>query len=119
VAFQGRGVDCPRGTGGDLVGLRIVSGSPPQLSVLWCAVANGRGSPVLTTTDGRANPIVWIVGAEDSNRLRGFRGDTGAVVFAGGGSAEAMSEVRRFQAPIVVGRRVYVAADQRLYAFAF
>jgi hypothetical protein len=119
VAFQGKGVDCPRGAEGDLVGLRIVSGSPLQLSVLWCAVANGRGSPVLTTTDGRANPIVWIVGAEDSNRLRGFRGDTGAVVFAGGGSAEAMSEVRRFQTPIVVGRRLYIAADQRLYAFAF
>lgn len=119
VAFQGKGVDCPRGAEGDLVGLRIVSGSPPQLNVLWCAVANGRGSPVLTTTDGRANPIVWIVGAEDSNRLRGFRGDTGAVVFAGGGSADAMSEVRRFQTPIVVGRRLYIAADQRLYAFAF
>jgi hypothetical protein len=62
---------------------------------------------------------VWIIGAEDSNRLRGFRGDTGAEVFAGGGPAEAMSEVRRFQTPIVIGRHMYVAADQRLYAFTF
>lgn len=119
VAFQGRGVDCPRGAGGDLVGLKITSGSPPQLAVLWCAAANGRGSPILTTTDGHANAIVWIIGAEDSNRLRGFRGDTGAEVFAGGGPAEAMSEVRRFQTPIVIGRHMYVAADQRLYAFTF
>ena len=119
VAFQGRGVDCPRGTSGDLVALRIISGSPPQLAALWCAAADGRGSPIITTTDGRANAIVWIVGAEDSNRLRGFRADTGAVVFSGGGPAEAMSQVRRFQTPIVVGHHLYIAADQRLYAFAF
>ncbi len=119
VAFQGRGVDCPRGSDGDLVALTIASDPRPQMSVLWCAAANGRGSPVITTTDGQANPIVWIVGAEDSNRLRGFRADTGAVVFAGGGAAEAMSEVRRFQTPIVVGHRIYVAADRGLYAFAF
>jgi hypothetical protein len=74
---------------------------------------------MITTTDGRANPIVWIVGAEDSNRLRGFRADTGTVVFAGGGPAEAMSEVRGFQTPIAIGRRLYVAADQHVYAFVF
>ena len=119
VAFQGKGIDCPRGTEGDLVGLRLLSGSPPQLAVLWCAAANGRGSPIITTTDGRANAIVWIVGAEDSNRLRGFRADSGAVVFAGGGAAEAMHEVRRFQTPIVAGRHIFIAADQRLYAFLF
>jgi hypothetical protein len=119
VAFQGTGVGCPRGTSGDLVALRIAAGSPPALSVAWCAAANGRGSPAITTTDGRANAIVWIVAAEHSNRLKGFRADTGAAVFAGGGPGEAMSEVRRFQTPIAVGRRLYVAADQRLYAFMF
>jgi hypothetical protein len=119
VALQATGTDCPRGTSGDLVALKVVSGSPPALSILWCAAANGRGSPIITTTDGRANPIVWIVGAEDSNRLRGFRADTGAVIFAGGGRAEAMSQVRRFQTLIAVGRRLYVAADERVYAFAF
>jgi len=119
VAFQGSGTDCPHGTGGDLTVLRVAPGSPPSLSVAWCNLAQGRGSPIITTTDGRANPIVWIVGAEDSNRLRGFRADTGEVVFAGGGPAEAMSKVRRFQTPIAVGRRLYVAADQRVYAFEF
>ena len=119
VAFQGRGVDCPRGTRGDLTVLKIASGAPPSVSVAWCAAAQGRGSPIITTTDGRANAIVWIVGAEDSNRLRGFRADTGAVVFAGGGPAEAMSEVRRFQTPIAVGRHVYVVADQHVYAYVF
>ena len=119
VAFQGSGVDCPHGSGGDLAVLKMAASSPPSLSVAWCNVAHGRGSPIITTTDGRANPIVWIVGAEDSNRLHGFRADTGAVVFAGGGPAEAMSEVRRFQTLIAVGRRLYVAADQHVYAFDF
>lgn len=119
VAFQGTGVGCPRATSGDLVALRIAAGSPPALSIAWCAAANGRGSPAITTTDGRSNAIVWIVGAEHSNRLKGFRADTGAVVFAGGAAAEGMSGVRRFQAPIAAGRRLYVAADQRVYAFMF
>jgi hypothetical protein len=119
VAFQGRGVDCPAGPGGDLTVVKIATGAPPELSVAWCAAENGRGSPMITTTDGRANPIVWVVGAEGSNRLRGFRGDTGAVVFAGGGAAEGMSQVRRFQTPIAVDRHLYIAADQRVYAFVF
>ena len=119
VAFQGDGADCPAGTSGDLTALRIAAGSPPQLSVAWCAQENGRGSPIVTTTDGRANPIVWAVGAEGDNRLHGFRGDTGAALFNGGGAAEAMTPVRRFQTLIAAGGRLYVAADQRIYAFAF
>jgi len=119
VAFQGAGVECPGGTGGDLTVVKITAGSPPALATAWCAAANGQGSPIVTTTDGRANPIVWVVGAEGSNRLRGFRADTGTVVFAGGGAAEAMSQVRRFQTLIAVDRHLYVATDQRVYAFVF
>jgi outer membrane protein assembly factor BamB len=119
VAFAGRGIDCPTGAGGDLTVLRIIAGSPPNLRVAWCGAESGRGSPMITTTDGKANPIVWAVGAEGDNRLHGFRGDTGAVLFSGGGPAEAMTQVRRFQTLIAAGGRLYVAADQRIYAFAF
>jgi len=119
VAFAGQGVDCPAGTRGDLTVLRFAAASPPMLSVAWCAAQGGRGSPMVTTTDGKANPIVWAVGAEGDNRLHGFRGDTGAILFAGGGAAEAMTQVRRFQTPIAAGGRIYVAADQHIYAFVF
>ena len=119
VAFAGRGIDCPATTRGDLTVLRIAAGSPPNLSVAWCAEERGRGSPMITTTDGKANPIVWAVGAEGDNRLHGFRGDTGALIFSGGGNAEAMGRVRRFQTLIAAGGRLYVAADQRIYAFRF
>lgn len=119
VALQGRGVDCPPGTSGDLTVIAIVAGAPPTLRVAWCAAENGRGSPIVTTTDGKANPIVWAVGAEGDNRLHGFRGDTGAVVFSGGGPDDAMGEVRRFQTLIAAGERLYVAGDGHVYAFAF
>jgi len=119
VVVQGRGIDCPTGAQGDLTVLRIAAGSPPTLSVAWCAAENGRGSPIVTTTDGKANPIVWAIGAEGDNRLHGFRGDTGAVLFSGGGTVEAMTQVRRFQTLIAAGGHLYVAADQHIYAFVF
>ena len=60
-----------------------------------------------------------VVGADGDNRLRGFRGDTGMMVFSGGGPDDAMAEVRRFQTLIAAGERLYVAADAHVYAFVF
>lgn len=119
IAFQGSGVGCPAGRGGDLTALKIRPGAPPSLAVAWCAREHGRGAPIVTTTDGAANPIVWAVGAEGDDRLRGFRGDTGEVIFDGGGPAEAMKSVRRFQTLIAAGRHLYVAADREVYAFTY
>jgi outer membrane protein assembly factor BamB len=119
VAFQGEGVGCPDASSGDLTVVAIAGGTPPTLRVAWCAIENGRGAPIVTTTDGKANAIVWAVGAEGDNRLHGFRGDTGAVVFPGGGPGDAMGEVRRFQTLIAAGNRLYVAADRHVYAFGF
>jgi outer membrane protein assembly factor BamB len=119
VVFQGQGADCPNGTSGDLTVIAIAPGAPPTLRVAWCAAEHGRGSPIVTTTDGKANPIVWAVGAEGDNRLHGFRGDTGEVVFSGGGAGDAMGLVRRFQTLIAAGERLYVAGDGQVYAFAF
>jgi hypothetical protein len=76
----------------------------------------GAGSPVVTTTDGHSDPIVWIAGAEGDNRLHGFRGDTGEAIF---GSNEVMTGLRHFQTLIATESRLFVAADGRLYAFAF
>ncbi|HSS01990.1 MAG TPA: hypothetical protein VLM79_33255, partial [Kofleriaceae bacterium] len=63
------------------------------------------------------DPIVWVVGAEGDERLHGYDGDTGAVVFAGGGAGDAMASTSRFNTPIVVKGRMFVAADGQLYAF--
>src|SRR5215467_1157828 len=118
VAFQVPGAHCPqRGSG--LTVLKIGPGSPPTMSTAWCASLRGAGSPIVTTTDGHSNPIVWIRGAEGDNRLHGFKGDTGDVLFSGGGAKEAMTGLRHFQTLIATKSRLYVAADGRVYAFAF
>jgi len=117
VVFRGRGIGCPAGQSGDLIALRIAAASPPSIGVAWCASARGRGSPMVTTTDGRSEAIVWSVAAEGDNRLRGFDGETGQPVFNGGGPGDQMSFVRRFQTPIVAKGRIVVAADDQLVVF--
>jgi outer membrane protein assembly factor BamB len=113
---SGQGVGCP-GQSGSLVALLIGASAPPTISVAWCANNQGRGSPIVTTTDGGSNPVVWTVGSESSNRLHAFDGVTGDLLFSGGGPSEQMTLVRRFQTPIAVDGRIFVAADNRLYAF--
>jgi hypothetical protein len=120
VAFQGRGAHCPTSRRDDaLTVLQIRAGSPPTLATGWCGAFSGEGSPIVTTTDGRANPIVWILGAEGDDRLHGYRGDTGESLFSGGGPDDAMTGLRHFQDLIGTADRLYVGADGRLYAFTF
>jgi hypothetical protein len=120
VVFEtfGSGIGCPNAPG-DLVALKIAVSSPPTLTVAWCASNNGYGSPIVTTTDGVSQPVVWSVGAgaEGDNRLHAFDGETGQVLFAGGGPAEQMTFVRGYQTPIAVNGRIFVAGDDGLYAF--
>ena len=113
VAFRGTGSACP-GAAGDLVALRI---TPSSIETAWCARENGRGSPIVTTAGG-ASAVVWAAGAEGDQRLHGFDGDTGSVVFGGGAASEQMSGLRRFMTPIVAKGRIYLGADDRVYAFA-
>jgi hypothetical protein len=114
VVFRGTGTGCPAGQSGDLTAVRITPGAPPTASVAWCATAGGRGSPMVTTTDGRAEPIVWVVGAEGDGRLHAYDGDTGAAVLTPIGVG---ANVRRFQTPIVAAGRIFVAVDGGVKAF--
>jgi len=115
VAFQAPGAHCPGSGAGALTVLKISGGPSPRLSTAWCGALRGRGSAIVTTTDGRADPIVWILGAEGDNRLHAFKGDTGQPIFV----SAPMAGLRRFQAPIAAQDRIYVGADGRVYAFAY
>jgi hypothetical protein len=120
VAFQGQGAHCPTPRGdNNLTVLQIRAGSPPSLATAWCGAFTGEGSPIVTTTDGHSNPIVWILGAEGDGLLHGYRGDSGEPLFAGGGPGDRMSGLRHFQSLLAAGNRLYVGADGRLYAFSF
>jgi hypothetical protein len=85
------------------------------MSTAWCGALRGRGSPIVTTTDGHSNPIVWMLGAEGDDRLHAFRGDTGAAIFV----SEPLSGLRHFQTLIATEGRLYVGGDRRIYAFKF
>jgi PQQ enzyme repeat len=115
VAFRGSGARCPGGRGsGDVASVRIAPGAPPRPELAWCARVKGRGSPMVTTTDGRSEAIVWIVGAEGDGKLHAFDGDTGEPI---GGGVAVGGGVRRFQTPIAANGRIYVAVDGGVKAF--
>ncbi len=96
---------------------KITGTSPPQIVPAWTVNQNGQGSPWVTTTDGTNNAIVWVVGAGGDERLHGYNGDTGAVIYAGGGANELMTGTRKWNTGIVARRRIYFAASNKVYAF--
>jgi hypothetical protein len=96
---------------------KITATSPPTIVFAWSVSETGQGSPWVTTTDGTNNAIVWVVGAQGDQRLHGYNGDTGAVVYAGGGANELMTGTRKWNSGIVARGSIYVANDNKVYAF--
>ena len=109
-----------------LSAFRITPTNPPTIGSRWNVPRNngGCGSPFVTSTDGTNNMIVWVVGTEDhvtagDQRLHGYDGDTGAVVYDGGGPNELMAGTHYYSTTGIVARgRIYVAGDNKVYAFA-
>jgi PQQ-like domain len=115
VALQGNGAACP-GTGAKgLIALKVVASPQPAIDFAWCADVAGDGSPIVTTTDGRSDAIVWVVGAGGDNKLHAFSGQTGAPIV----SSAPMRGLHHFQTLIATADHIYVAADGTVYAFAF
>jgi outer membrane protein assembly factor BamB len=119
IAFRtdGYGVGCPLPGQFDLVAVRMQAASPPSFKVAWCAHSRGSGSPISTTTNGSSNPVVWIFGAQESERLYGFDGDTGEIVYGGGDEGDVANGVQRFASPIVAKGRIFVAGLGQVYSY--
>lgn len=100
-----------------VVGYRVIAGSPPTVPSSWVGTVSGFGAPFVTSTDGTNNVIVWTMGGDGDQRLHGFNGDTGSVIFNGGGANELMSGLRHFNTGIAANGRIYVAGDNQVYAF--
>jgi outer membrane protein assembly factor BamB len=116
IAFEGQGRGCPPDErAGDLTVIGIQPGSPPHLATAWCGTVSGRGAPIVTTTDGMHEPIVWMLGAEGDNRLHGYRGDSGHELFV----SRPLAGLRHFQSLIAAPGHLYVAADNNVYAFDY
>jgi hypothetical protein len=107
---------------------RITATSPPTIDIPggWnvTRASGGCGSPFVTSTDSNNNMIVWVVGTEDhqtggDQRLHGYDGDTGAVIFSGGGPNEMMAGTHYYSTTGIVARgRIYVAGNNKVYAFS-
>ncbi len=102
-----------------LATFRITATNPPALIPGWDLNRTGCGSPFVTSTDGSNDTIIWVVGTGGDEKLHGYDGDTGAVIFAGGGANETMAGTHSYSTTGIVARgRIYVAGDNQVYAFA-
>ena len=111
---EAAGLACPNSGGtGNLVVVKIVAGSPMTATVAWCSSKGGLGSPMVTTTDGTANAVVWAA----NNSLWGFDGDTGAVV-AGGTNTAMSTAIQGFNTPIAAHGKIAVGVNGALYLFS-
>jgi outer membrane protein assembly factor BamB len=117
VAFQVGEANCPpdaAGTG--LLVLKIVADPAPAISTAWCnKVVSHSGSPIVTTTDGRSNPIVFALGSYLENRLYAYRGDTGELL----APPQPVRGTTKFQTLIAADDRLYVTGGGKVYAFTF
>jgi hypothetical protein len=132
VAFEGEGAHCPSGSG-NLVMLKI---TPSAVATVWCAAFNGFGAPIVTTTDGKSNPIVWVAGAAGDGKLYGFRGTDGKsnpIVWVAGAAGDGKlygfrgtdgkllaavvgggAPIQSYQTILSANGRLYVAAQRDL-----
>ena len=118
VAFQDDGANCPPDKPGKgLVVLKIRADPAPAIDTAWCGnVSSYSGSPIVTTTDGRSNPIVFALGAAGDSRLYAYRGDTGELICS---PRERVIGTTKFQTLIAADSRLYVTAGGKVYAFVF
>jgi len=109
----GTGTSCPAGETGNIVVMKLAqSATAVTATTAWCSKQGGLGSPMVTTTDGTSNPIVWAA----SNALYGWNGDTGAVIVDGTKTAMS-SGVQGWNTPIDANGRMAVGVNGQLYVF--
>jgi hypothetical protein len=114
AAFNDPGSTACAGT--SITMLNIAASGSPLISEAWCQSFNGGGAPIITTTDGTTNPIVWVVGAEGDDLLHGYNAMNGDVVYTG---TRTMTGLHHFQTIIAANRHFYIGADNTVYAFTF
>ena len=118
VAMEWEGANCPpEKPGKGLLVLKIRADPAPAITTAWCgSVANVHGSPIVTTTDGRSNPIVFAIGVMGDSRLYAFRGDTGELLAS---PRDRVPGLKNFETLLPPTADFLWPGEGRLYAFAF
>lgn len=70
-------------------------------------------APIVTTSNGTADAVVWGLGAYGDNKLYAVDGESGALIV----TSVAMSSVVHWVAPLVAKGTLYVPANSTVYAF--
>jgi hypothetical protein len=128
---------CPAGTPADpgqaaLMGFTVTP-SPFKVTVNWCTniggptmgdpntIKNRSADPLVTTTDGRSNAIVWVAGSMSqtaggttANILYGIDGETGKVLYSGGNC----TGIHQWTTPIAVKGHIVIGADNKLCSWS-
>ncbi len=117
VALEVDGADCPPSAPGKgLLVLKISADPAPAISTAWCnKVSSYGGSPIVTTTDGRSNPIVFALGSSGDNRLYAYRGDTGEPL----APPQPLLGTTKYQTLIAADGRLFLTGGGKVYAFTF
>jgi hypothetical protein len=103
------------GSGSGYIGaIKVEAASPPSMKVAWCAGPNGTGSPIVTTTDGKSESVVWYVAG---GKLVGFNGENGMPVYNGGGAMDGTGTTAKWQTPIVAKGRMFVGTNSGVVAY--
>jgi hypothetical protein len=135
---RGPYIGCPTGSTADgslaaLIGLTVTPGSPATVAINWCTpiggpssadgstIKNRSASPLVTTTDGKANPILWVAGSMSQSAVNipatmlfGVDGETGAILYKGGNCAG----IRQWTTPIAVKGHIVLGGDGKLCSWS-
>ncbi len=101
-SYNGPG-GCPGGGNGDLIALRVnpsTATTPISLGIAWCASGNDIQSPLVSTSDGTHDAIVWSVSGTDLNAFDGDRGAPLASINAG--------SMQYWNTPIIAKGRMFL-----------
>jgi hypothetical protein len=135
---RGPYMGCPAGSTVDpamavLMGFTVTPGSPIKVTQNWCTtiggptmndmgtIKNRSADPLVTTTDGKSQPIVWVGGnmgqataGLTATMLYGVDGETGAVLYKGGNCPG----IRQWTTPIAVKGHIVLGGDGHLCSWS-
>ncbi len=118
VAVEGTGTNCPApmsSTG--LVMLKVSDEPAPSISTVWCASLMTNASPLITTSDGHSDPVVWETASQSDKMLHAFAADTGTVLLSGTGVR--MNGLQNFTTILAAQNRLFVGAGTSIYVFDY
>jgi hypothetical protein len=94
---------------GSLVSFLVTPTNPPELTQAWCAPIGGHPGQLVTTSDGKNNPVVWSL---NGGYVSAYDGNAGFLAY-NGANAPCPSGAG-YRTPIAVKGRIIVGGDNQL-----